>query len=369
VILHPGRADAWWHGPAGLARFDAGELWAGEVHLSLPERPQLWPTTDGWIARCGDEWIRIIGTRVERSTRARYGEALTATRSSQWTLPPLELPSGAQTSPTLQPFPTGRGALWTHSGFVYRLTDRVTVVCAATTFIAGPQGACLAGHRAAPPRGSARSIPPLAGPVRWRPDGCALRGMDGEETLSIDLENGVVQRQTGVLPVSYDASLHLKSGEIREGETLLQWGVIEASCALRGPRLAGPGGVIWDLRIGAPLFRDPRILLGATVATPRGFATVHWETGRGQLLSPEGEHLDDIRLPLDEDDVISGAGEGGTFRSAAGHSWTAEGVPCEPTRPREAPSSAEVDGRRFTWNDSGRLSVDGGPDLTAARRE
>jgi len=218
----------------------------------------------------------------------------------------------------------------------------------------------MVGSRAASPTGSARPIPALSEPIRWREDGGAVRGMDGSDAVEVDLLTGEVRRRSGVLPVSYDVDLHLESGEIKRGAEVLQWGVMEASCALRGHLLAGPGGVIWDLRAAEPLFTDPRVLLGVTVAIPQGFATVHWETGRGHILSPHGDVLSEIALPLEDEDVLAGSGADQSLLSAAGRAWSVDGTEIAPTEAVPGPTTAEVAGRRYAWNESGQLAVSDG---------
>jgi len=357
VILHPGRAESWWHGPRGLARFDGAAFWADDVRIPFECLPHVTATDVGWVANSAEQSIRIRSGDVEKSGRHRYGERLTMTRTHIWSIGDFDLPIGARESPHLTPFPTGLGVVWADDGFVYRLTDRARPVAAGNTFEVGPHGAIRLGNRVAPPVGSARQIPDLAGPIRWRSDGGALRGMRGEVAVQVDLLTGEVSNQTGVIPVSFDADLHVESGEIRRGSQVLQWGVIEASCALSGPYLAGPGGVVWDLRHGQPLFRKARIFLGATAPVPGGFATVHWETGRGHMVSFDGKILAEISLPLEEGDVISGVGVGGVFQSAEGHTWGLDGQPAARTEPIIDPGQIEISGRVYTWDESGELAV------------
>jgi hypothetical protein len=358
VILHPGRGDDWWHGPHGLAYTANGNFYAAGKQIPLDGEPEVWATHRGWVVRSNASWYRIEGDEVHRSDRDRFGEEVTATRGRGWSIEGLPLPLGARHSPTLSPFPTGTGAAWSADGYIYRATDRIEVLCPGRDFSLGPLGAVRVGDRAAPPGRCTQPIPPLSASIRWRRDGTALCGHDGSDTVEIDLSSGEIRRRPGLLPVSYEAALHLDSGEIRCGDRVLQWGVIEASSALRGTRLAGPGAVIWDLQSGEPLFTDPRVQLGVTVAVPQGFATANWETGRGHLLSPDGEILSEIAVPLAEDDVLCAATVDGTLLSAEGRAWTLDGSEVTP-RPSRAPvHSTVVDGRRFTWTDDGQLCVE-----------
>ncbi len=347
----------WWHGPCGLAWFDGETLHAGDLRISLDERPQVFPTPDGWIIAAHRLCIRIRDGVVERSERHRYGAELTAKRGHSWHMQGLNLPIGARQAPSLTPFPTGRGAVWAADGFVYRFVEKSQPVAAGRAFSVGPHGALLFADRAAPPTGSARPIPVLAEAIRWRDDGLAVRGMRGDETVSVDLRSGEISRCTGVIPVSFDADLHIESGQIRRGSEILQWGVLEASSALSGHLLAGPGGVVWDLERAEPLFTEPCLFLGATTAIPEGFATVHWESGRGRIVAPTGEILSEFALPLGKDDVITGVGQGDVFLSAEGQAWGVDGVEVAPTRPVPTVSSAEIRGRHYSWNEEGRLTT------------
>ena len=358
MILHPGRGDDWWHGPGGLAYTARGLLHASGCRVPVHGEPEVWATSRGWLVRTERSSTRIEDGEVVQSGRDRFGETITASRERGWSIEGLTLPVGARFSPSLTPFPTGIGAVWSADGFIYRATDRIEALCLGRDFSVGPRGAVRVGDCVAPPGRCAQPIPPLAPPIRWRADGTALRGHDGTQTVDIDLSTGDVRHLPGVLPVSYEALLHLDTGEIRSGDRRLQWGVIEASSALRGTRLAGPGGVIWDLRSGEPLFTDPRIQLGVTVAVPEGFATAHWETGRGHLLSPDGEFLSEIAIPLEDDDVLCSAASDGTLMSAAGRAWSLDGSEVAPRPPLEAQHSTTVDGRTYSWTEDGELSVE-----------
>lgn len=382
VLVHPGRADGWWHLGGGRFAWHDGELLfverADEV-LALPVEGPLHvvPTGDGCVVTSPDAEIRI-GAEVERGhpRDVRLGGVDARRIGLEWVTPGLELPLGARRSRRLRPFPAGRGAVWAADGWLYRSSGRAEVLGAEGAFLVGPRGAVLVGDdafdRAAAPGRPLQPLPcPLAPPVRSSPDGARAQGVgpDGEG-VTVDLvANRVVERHDAA-PVG-DGWL-FPDGRLTVGGDTVRVGVREASWAVRGDRLAGPGGRVRDLRTGEPV-GDGQVFLGATVATDAGFTTVHWETGEGLHLDPDGRVIGTFRLPLDEDDVVvDGVAEGGgaRFGTAMGAGWRVTGSTVEPAEAPEVehpeppdgweiPVEAEavVHGRRWGWTTDGLLLV------------
>jgi len=152
-----------------------------------------------------------------------------------------------------------------------------------------------------------------------------------DSTKQINLRTGrILSESPGVYPVDGEGRvLDLATGTIVRGDHVERWGLLEASCALRGTLLGGPGGVIWDLTTGDPLFTQPVLALGATVPTERAWATVDWESGEGCWVLPAtGERLADFVLPLCEDDLVEEGWESrgaACFRTALGHCYRVKG--------------------------------------------
>ena len=150
---------------------------------------------------------------------------------------------------------------------------------------------------------------------------------------------------------------------------------IEASSARWEHWLAGPRGVVWDLRTGLRCFRAPALALGLTVGTPHGFVTMDWDTHEGWFVDPQsGRQSHRFVLPADPGDTVArgiwrdgavwvqtvlGAG----FRVDLG-SVDAVQVTMPPSRPPDpiAPISelplegtADVGRHRFGWTEDGWL--------------
>jgi len=152
-------------------------------------------------------------------------------------------------------------------------------------------------------------------------------------------------------------------------------GLGEASWALHGERLAGPGKRVWDLRSGEPLSPPGSVALGLTVPWGQGFVTIDWETHEGRsVCAPPFS----FRLPLDADDVVThGFVEGGWLHvgTALGTGWRVdhtgrvvalEGCPPAPAEhrpvivdtpvgPLPMAGVATVAGRTYAWSSDGFL--------------
>lgn len=385
ALVHPGRADGWWHlGANRFAWHDGDHLFVetGDEVLVVPaEGPlHLVPADPGCLVTTPGAELRI-GPTVERfhPREARLGAVDAHRERFEWEAAGLDLPLGARRSSTLRPFPTGRGAVWTANGWLYRHTDGAAALAAAPRhFLVGPGGALVTGDDAFT-SGGAPGCPlaplpcPLSDPIRFDPGGMRVEGIgpDGEG-VAIDLvANRIIERRDAA-PVG-GGWLH-PDGTLEVGGRVLRTGIREASWALSGSRLAGPGGRVWDLRKGEVL-GDGEVALGATVATTTGFVTVHWETGAGSHLDFDGRVLGRFQIPLDEDDVvIDGRAEGDTavFGTALGTGWRVQGHSVEATVAPEVERAeppddwelpvegeAAVDGVRWGWTTDGLLLARG----------
>lgn len=386
ALVHPGRAERWlrledgrfaWHDGEHLFVEDGREV----VVVPSPEDElQLFPNEGGCLAVGAGVEVRVQGqgdalTLTRGTPHLRLGERDAIRAGGAWSIDGLDLSLGAQRARDLRPFPVGVGAVWTSDGYLYRLSARgLAAVGSAGRWLLGPHGALLVdgddGWMAgAPPDRPVAPLPcPIGGIVAFAPDGAAVRGMDPDgQAVEIDLRTlQIVARREG-LPLSQ--GWLTPEGELRVGGEVLRSGLREASWASREGRLAGPGGRIWDLERGAQV-GSGTVELGATVATRAGFATAHWETGRGRHLDPDGQVLDRFQLPLDEDDVVVEATtEGGlaVFVTALGLAWRVDvaqvtAVPCpdvpEPAEPSDAwplPVEAETADGRWAWTTAGLL--------------
>ena len=209
-----------------------------------------------------------------------------------------------------------------------------------------------------------------------------LRFDEGGERVAGIAEDGTTRvlhlltRSATVLPgVPLHPDVWLDaSGALCTATTRRAMGLAEASCALSGSRLAGPGTRVWDLSSGEPLTAPGTIALGATCPWHDGFVTVDWESHRGWSVLAEPLAF---RLPLDDDDlVVAVAADSSGVRcwSAEGHTFSVDGSgevtrqawSPPPRRQRQASvqtpagplaeaSSAVVGTRRYAWSASGWL--------------
>ena len=156
-------------------------------------------------------------------------------------------------------------------------------------------------------------------------------------------------------------------------------GMVEATAALNGPLLAGPGARVWDLRTGRAITAPNTVQLGVTAPFDDGFVTIHWETHEGWSVATRPWRF---TLPLDPDDVPTHAvqhgdrllvgtalGEGWSVGPAGAEGGRPERLPCPPPPPDDpAPVEvdtpegamtlagvAEVDGRTYAWSSDGFL--------------
>lgn len=381
ALVHPGRADAWWHlGGHRFAWHDGDRLFVergDEVLCLLAEGPvHVVPTDGGCLALTPSREFRIGSSVEEVDPRAaRLGRPDAHRRGGEWVADGLDLPLGARRARSLRPFPTGRGAVWTADGWTYRMEDRPHALGPAGTFLVGPGGAVVVGdddvfrHAAALGRPLAPLPCPLAAPVRFAPDGTRVDGVDPDgEGVAIDLRSLRVVERRDAVPVG--GGWLLPDGRLLCDGALVRSGIREASWAVRDHLLAGPGGRIRDLRTGE-VVGDAEVHLGATVATATGFCTVHWETGEGLCIDARGRAVAAFRIPLEEDDVVVDGrpdGEGARFGTALGRGWRVDGAVVDPAEPPEVerpeppegweiPVEAEtvVSGVRWGWTTDGLL--------------
>ncbi len=392
-VLHPGRADTWWSARP-LVWSDPSGLWVCD-HDGVVLCPGLTPddvVSDGQavVVRAGRRSLRIVEGRVELGGPARrLGLEVEVAHAGSWTLR-----GGARPLPTsldttdIWPFPLGNGAAWWAGGAVIRTGahgPRAAIVARPDGWALGPWGAVLTGDACTWRSGAAPGGPP----VRWEQplartawgtrvdaDGGRACGLDLEgRPTAVDLRTGAASALPG-LPVAggWLAGDRL----IATGGASILHGVREASWARRGGLLAGPGGVVWDLRTARPRFATPVIELGGTAFyNDERLLSVDWETGIGGVLCTEtGATLASVRVPLEDDDAIATAWSGGgavCVSTEAGATFCVSPAG-EVVRARlEAPPALEADSgwtgpieveagatfgdRRFGWRTDGLLAV------------
>jgi len=201
-------------------------------------------------------------------------------------------------------------------GFVYRCGRPVATVGPGEKAWSGPAGGLVIGaelaERGGPPGRSVRPLPSPLEPrsLRWSPDGARVAGRapDGR-AVAIDLRTMGCEILGDVEPVAPDAWIDSAGRLVRNGRTVLT-GLVDASPAVWGDRLAGPGGLVWSLATGTPISRRRAIALGCTVGTPDGFVTVDWESHVLRTVPHDGRRGIAVRVPVDpEDTVVAGAWE------------------------------------------------------------
>ncbi len=413
ALLHPGLGVAWWWTLDGPAWHDGERLWvrrgARVLVLPLAGAPDVEPLPEGGLVAWTTEGEVVHVPRTGPPTRlhgppdaagapvrVRNGADLRAwsRRGEGWRVQAagadLPLPEGASRARDLRPYRRGEGFAWRSDGWLYRMTHRHAprAVCelqATQAFTTGPDGALLVGDdsawdRAAPARGHLRPLPvPLARTPwgqRWRADGGAVAGVTLEgRAVCIDLRDGaIVHDQPHARPLDAAGRFLGLDGTLSVGVDL-GWRPREASCALRGARLAGPAGVVWDLDTGRRLFERPCVRFGVTVPTDDAWLSADWETGYGVRFDPEtGRVIEPMHVPVLADDVLTrGWGDGvrAIVESAEGRQHVVEAgrvappasrvkaPPREPAPrlPRDLPvTDATVrGGRRVAWSDDGLL--------------
>lgn len=379
-LLHAGRARAWFRTPAGVAWLDGERLWAAlgdEVHV-VPLRGDavIWGRAGRLVADNGVESV-VVTTAVaaEVGTRRRHGLDVVIERApaAPWQAA-MRLPDGAASSRELRPYAEGIGVVWRDGGWWYRCDEHGVQAFATARpgerCAVGPCGAVVLGdadawRRAAAPRGSARPLPvPLDARgwgVRFAADGGSVAGVRDGAAVTVDLRReGGVGRVADRWPVDADGLLLGPDGALDVGEPAFT-GLIEASCAFSPPWLAGPGGVVWDLRRGAPVFATPALALGATARVGDRWATVRWDDGDGVWLDASGRRVGRFSVPLPDDDVVSGAcadGDALIVATAGGAAFRVRG---------EAVSAAEADVPSPPRRGEGWRLVRGGIEVGGAR--
>ena len=280
-----------------------------------------------------------------------------------------------------------RPRTWRADGFIYqRRAGRVRAMARCGTdrrWTVGPRGALVGGCADRVDLGGAPGRTPQPLPLavwratlRFRPDGTAVAAVaDDGDLVQIDLVRRILLARSEGTPIAYRRRRTV-DGRLLCGERLVRTGLAEYSCAISGTRLAGPGGVIWDLTTGRRRFTEARLALGVTVPHPGGgFVTVDWATDRGWRVTDDGEIRDRFALDLaDGDTLVAGCPDqdGVRLQSALGHQW---GVVAGQVRPRTGPpiptpaptqvdspwgpqwaaGSTVVAGQRYAWAEDGWL--------------
>jgi hypothetical protein len=253
-------------------------------------------------------------------------------------------------------------------GFVYVAGRPVVSLAPGERAWAGPGGALLVGavlvDRGALPGRTPRDLHPSLVPesVRWSDDGRRVAGVgpDGAAVV-IDLGSREVVQLGNVEPVAVDAWIDRTGCLVRNGVTVLD-GLREASPAVWEDQLAGPGGLVWSLRTGAPVSAERVVALGCTVGTPDGFVTVDWQTHMLRTLPSAGPGAE-APLPLEPDDlVVAGVWADGAVHlsTAYGRNLTWRDGRVEPgDRTVRQPAPASIDTPVGPWRMAGTTAVDG----------
>jgi hypothetical protein len=226
-------------------------------------------------------------------------------------------------------------------------------------------------QKGAPAGGSARRLPvPLvASPwgLRWSADGRVVAGVDPEDrAVTIDLAAAKVVGETRhALPLDAMGRALRHDGTITHADTT--WTPREAAWALKGDKLGGPGGAVWDLAKGRRCFAKSALEF-VTVPTDSGWATVDWETGDGRWIDPRsGKTLDRFEVAVRTGDVVTKGwpdGKRAVLETAEGRQWVVEGgwtsTPPAQIEPPGTPLEGvvAVDERLFTRGKVGPLPVE-----------
>ncbi len=347
-LLHPGRSRAWWHTPNGWVWHDGENVWIeSDLRVSFhPLRGQVdVETSESGSLRIrssrGDVLHQEDG-RITRSSHRRREEgrdlAFVRERQSGWVLEQAgktqALPEGPTTADRCWPWRSGLGFFWATDEWVYRqpLGGQARAIyrhIPGAQWIAGPEGAALLAIRAeivagAPPGGVMRDLPGKLRTdgwgLRWASDGRSFSGTDAAgQAFTCDFS--ALQPLEHFPCAVAGHSFAPDTGMLSDGR-LPKRGLLEASWAYHGLRLAGPAGLVWDLTCGEPLFSTPVVQLGATVGTDRGWATADWESGEGYWFDPDtGTILARFKIPLGPGDWV----EDGSAENERMIAVTAEG--------------------------------------------
>lgn len=269
-----------------------------------------------------------------------------------WSWDGRALPAAAASG--WRPIAYDRGVLWADGGHIWRWTGgAVRAVANAprdARLSVGPTGGFAVGGdqytQAAAPGHSAVVMPtPFDAThwgVRWSEDGEILFGVDAEgKGWSWDIARRALTSLPG-LPLDATTTVNDRVPGFDRP-------IVEASCALSGHLLAGPGGLVWDLRAEAPVADTPVIRLGTTFALSDRFGTLDWERGAGSWVDHQGVIVGDLQIPLDTDDALEqswGEGDHGWVITSAGRAFRVG--PDSITEADEAPEPPEPEtvGRR-----------------------
>ncbi len=292
-------------------------------------------------------------------------------------LPPTPGPDAHH--PRRRPALSGDAWFWWEDGVWWRWRDgRSTAVGTGPTLWPGPDGRALQidDDPDLGPIVTAITSPdgpfvPLDRPLvlgAWgvRFIGGALFGVDDDGTPARVDRRGRVVAAEQVVAEGVSWSEH---GLVGAGAPRL----VRATPARRGPLLAGPGGVVWDLRSGQPCFERPVVRRGVTVPGATRWLTLDGADGEGVWFAADtGDVLEPVVIPLDPDDALDGAlpvDDGALVMTIDGAAWLVRpGAAPERASPRPLPwidriawgplllhDEATVDGRVYGWRDDGLL--------------
>jgi hypothetical protein len=204
--------------------------------------------------------------------------------------------------------------------------------------------------------------------LRFSTDGSILFGIDERGRGRAVRLREREERQTPGVPLAQGVTLLGGRLQVHGKPTLP---LAEASPAASGSFVAGPGGCVWDLRDERPVSEAGTILLGATTATSKGFATMHWESHEGWTTTFDGEVVERFSAPLPPDDtalalvdtpsglvVVSAEGRMLDVHTGA-HVQVVEPAPlghaAGPSGPIPRALAIEHSGRRYVATESGWL--------------
>lgn len=371
--------------PGGLGVIAAGVVWIPVADRVLA----VSDLGDGLVRAQGDRVViesparRLIvdatGWELGCGRRERAGKDLRLMRQAAgWVSPGLPLTDGAARARDTAPFTTGRGVVWSDSGWVYRQEAGgppvpLGAINHGEAVRVGPRGAVLlctpdGVERVAAP---GRVVVPLevpldpTGPVRFSDDGMRVAGLDGGDVVVLDAADGalVVREPGGIL---LDPDRLLAPGD----DETLAW--MSSPTVWDQDFLGGPEGAIWSLADGR---RTTASVLGPgpTAATRHGWATTDGRR-RVRWLDPAtgASRGGGLRIPDDTWSVARSDGEAAWFGTAAGR-WlrvthqgvvdTAHDAPPAPVAhtPDEAWASLGLEaritrgGRAWMWSAAGLL--------------
>jgi hypothetical protein len=376
ALVHPPTGRDLWCADDGLAIAEDRALWwlRDDCAWSIDGDFSAVHRIDGGVGAWADgESFLLRDGSVTRTDGRATSRGVVRREGITWNVPwDANLPEGALRASHIWPSPDGAATFWydADNGYLYRKDARIQALATlsrAPVVATGPGGSAIVdGALAIAPGHAAVVLERELAPERWlrfSEDGLVAAGAtDDDTTALVDLRTGCVLREERGLPVDQQCRFDADTGAVDDRPL----GLLDATPALSGEILAGPGGATWDLRSGRRLSPWGVIALGATSSVDGGFLTVRWDTGLARLVHTDGTERWRCRIPFDEGDVVTRA-QGDVVVLASGAAFRVGPEGCTPVpaprrgrNPRpQAPvpveGIAEIGGRTWGWRADGLL--------------